>query len=442
MAIDYRYTFSDFTDNLSAVEIVDHLKKDRVFKLKVRVNDSNFALTDMGALNSVWADLVDLMTAVFTSDWLLSRDLRGSRNILVILPLRNPDIFQQHHEHLHELLRWYTDDNWTFDFRQRQASMRISEEQPKLLLPMGCREVALWSGGLDAYAGLRYRAAHNSAPAYTLIGSGSNKPIRGKQKTMAKDTKGICLGNKQIDFIQVPFDFEYQKPKPSQNKLFRAHGFVFKLCGAICALLQEQSALHIYENGYGAFNLPFTKTDTTLAHTRSVHPISLIKTGEFVSNVIGQLFRYENPFLFMTKAEMCQAVTDHPSIAFNTSTCDSPQRKSERQCGYCSSCLLRRLSLNMTFKRDATPYVINNYSVASSTNHFRAMDIQAERIATIFDHDNTWLSWLELYPEFRQWIPYISHDRNQPVLDVQNNVLGLYHKHLQEWLQVRHLLKP
>lgn len=103
--------------------------------------------------------------------------------------------------------------------------------------------------------------------------------------------------------------------------------------------------------------------------------------------------------------------------------------------------MLRRLSLNIAFGEDATPYTRNNQLKKSPSSHFRAKDIQAERIVAIFDSENPWLSWLTLYPEFRQWVPCIAEDQKQNVIDIQTKVMDLYAQHAQEWLSARHLLK-
>ena len=440
MRSDYIYYFSGFTDNKSLVKIVDQSKENMTYHLRVRVNDSEIVNTNTGALTPRLADLIDLLTAVFTADWLLPRSLEETKKILVRLPLREPKYFQQYSQYLQELLRWYTDDIWTFEFCNREARMRPSEQQPRLPFPEESCEVALWSGGLDAYAGVCNRIESKVSQSFTLVGSGSNTIVRGRQKIMADKVSEIYSLTK-INFVQIPFDFEYEtKLKPPQNQLFRARGFVFKLCGAICTLLQNQSSLHIYENGYGAFNLPFTQADIALAHTRSVHPISLIKTGDFVSSVVERPFRFENPFVFMTKGEMCQAITIHPEAAFNTSSCDSPRREKNRQCGQCSSCLLRRLSLIIAFGEDLTAYVEGQSLEGSASNHFRAMDIQAMRMKNIFNDEHPWRAWLSRYPEFRQWLPCLAQSYKKEMVEVQHNTLNLFHKHSQEWLNTRQFL--
>ena len=442
MQIDYQYTFSDFTDCYADVEIVNYRNNNRAYTIAVRVQDTNLIKTHRGALNSVWADLADLAMAVFTSDWLLTRSLDESRNILIELPLRNPELFRQHQGQLQSVLRWYTQDNWRFKFSARQANARTAERQPKLSFNNSQREVALWSGGLDAYAGLCHRIKNTNNSEYTLVGLGSNTQVLGKQAQIFEEISRTTGQHNALRLLRIPLQFDYKgQSKPPQNKLFRARGFVFKLCGAICALMEGVPALHIYENGFGAFNLPFTNADIALAHTRSVHPTSLIKTGEFVSIVVGQSFRFVNPFLFMTKAEMCRSSLDFPQAAMHTETCDGPLRETAKQCGICSSCLLRRLSLKVVFGKDETKYA-KAEQTSKRMNHFRAMDIQVERINTILNADDPWLEWISEYPDFRMWTSQIAADYGFSKEETKRRILHLYRTHSREWMHLRTQLQP
>jgi hypothetical protein len=122
---------------------------------------------------------------------------------------------------------------------------------------------------------------------------------------------------------------------------------VFTLLGSACAYLMGQKVLNLYENGIGAINLPYRKSAIGLDHTRSVHPLTLLSVSNLVSELIGEKFTIRNPFLFRTKAEMCQQLAederyDLPAL---TVSCDSPHRKQPIQCGYCSSCILRKQAL-------------------------------------------------------------------------------------------------
>lgn len=442
--IQYIYNFSDFTDSDSAVEIINCRTAKR-YVVNVRLDDKQFIRTAVGCISPLIADLVDIAGAVFISDWLLPRNLHESYEIRVTLPVRNPYFFNQSWilEELRNLLRWYTDDVWYFDFQTRSNDMREAERSPKILFDESV-EVALWSGGLDSLAGLCHRIVANPPVRYTLLGTGSNTQMLGKQSEIveALQNKGI----KGIQLIQVPIHLSYPYEKPPTNDMFRARGFAFKLLGAICALLENQHILHIYENGIGAINLPFTRAETGLAHTRSVHPISLLKTGEFVSKMIGKSFMYENPYLFVTKSQMCSSIVQYADLAYRTSTCDGRHRQSDlpSQCGYCSSCLLRRMALHIALGEDKTNYVATycsgDYPLLNGLD-FRAMDIQANKLNGILNEVDPWLSLLMEYPQLRELsVELAAHSElNQEA--IKTNLMHLYRKHNEEWVEFRKSLQ-
>lgn len=443
--MDYTYVFPDLSDRHEVVKIIDH-RSSREFKVNVCTNTDALVKTSYGHLTAMLADLVDLATAIFVADWLLPRKPHESLEIAVILPVRNPRELNTYCvlEELSQLLRWYTGDNWHFEFLTRKNGERRIELQRKLALSMGNSEVCLWSGGLDSLAGLYNRMLANTACQYTLLGTGSSSQIQGTQAGIAKALSNIRL--QDILLVQVPIRLEYPSFHPLTNDLFRSRGFVFKLLGAVCALLEGQRVLHIYENGYGAINLPFTKAEPGLAHPRSMHPISLIETGNFVSNLVGTQFKFENPFLFSTKTQMCMSMLSCPDLAFNTITCDGRYRGSDQpqQCGYCSSCLLRRMALTTALGRDETPYVVTHGIVTQQLlqrRHFEAMDQQAIELDIIMKSDNPWQSLQKRYSDLRRLVTRTAKELKVERSLIQTRLLQLYQNHAEEWFRTREKLE-
>jgi len=200
------------------------------------------------------------------------------------------------------------------------------------------------------------------------------------------------------------------------------------------------------ENGYGAINLRFLLSELETSHTRSVHPISLIDTGQFVSRILGVEFRYENPYLFQTKTQMCKAVCDFSTLAFNTISCDGRHRRPDQlsQCGYCSSCLLRRIALINALGYDHTEYVATHGIIdikQSHRAHFEAMRYQAEALNAIFQSADPWSGMLQRDAQLRKLVSRFSDSGNVSRASVANKLLHLYENHVQEWSNVEHLLR-
>ncbi len=181
-------------------------------------------------------------------------------------------------------------------------------------------EVALWSGGLDSLAGLCNRMKQYPEKEFILFGTGSNLSVLGKQKEIESVVRQKFPY--RVSLTQLPIELRYPSEHPPKNNEFRCRAFVFKVLGAVCAHLENQQELHIYENGFGAINLHYTFSELGLAHARSVNPISLYNTGQFVSKVLGSEFACLNPFLFWTKAEICNIIPEIglAELAFNTVT--------------------------------------------------------------------------------------------------------------------------
>lgn len=440
--MDYRYIFSDFTDDFGHVRVINH-RIGREYQILARIDDTHITQTDRGYLPSLLADLIDLAASIYVTDWLLPKKQNESCDICVELPVRNFDLFSQTWllEELHNLLRWYTNDKWHFQFQKRKCALRKTERQSKLPLLQEPVEVALWSGGLDSLAGVCGRIQKNTASRYTLIGTGSNTQIQGKQAEIANVLKSKYL---ELKLIQLPIHLEYPCERPPTNDTFRARGFVFKILGAVCSLLENQRTLHIYENGFGAINLPFTRAERGIAHTRSVHPISLLDTSIFVSKILGSQFNYNNPYLFSTKAQMCNSIVSSADLAFRTISCDGRYRQMDQptQCGSCSSCLLRRMALLVALGEDQTEYVVTHGTATlPKQSHFKAMDFQADKLNELLNSTNPWSSLLQRYPELRQLVNRLAIDYKESDKVIQDCLLQLYKSHVDEWKRTRHLLE-
>ncbi|MCB9134264.1 MAG: hypothetical protein H6636_02490 [Anaerolineales bacterium] len=434
----YCYIFPDLTEKYEELKVIDNLNS-KEYIVKVRVNDAQFANTSSDYV-SLLADLVDLATSVYVSDWILPRKIRETFDVHVVLPLRNPNLFMEPsiYEELTNLLRYYTDDNWDFEFVKRKKKPRGVEEKRKLLWPSESPDVALWSGGLDSLAGLVNRIQNNNRPQFTLFGTGGNDQILGKQNEIIRDVRFKFAA--QLNLIQVPLDIKYPSVAPPTNDIFRARGFTFKLLGAVCALLEGQNSLYIYENGFGAFNLPFTPAENGISHTRSVHPIALIKMGKFISKIFNGPFRFQNPFLFSTKGEMCLDLIDYSDLAFETISCDGRFRQTDQpsQCGYCSSCLLRRVSLLVALGKDYTEYVVTNGNLSLALverGHFEAMNYQVGKLIECFEAQNPWESFLSLYPNMRNFARQIALEQEVSIASIQHRILRLYRTYTEEWMK-------
>jgi hypothetical protein len=248
----------------------------------------------------------------------------------------------------------------------------------------------------------------------------------------------------RLKLIQLPIRLEKKKAPVVSDS--RARGFVFLLLGAICALQEKQHTLYIHENGIGAINLPFRECEVGLDHSRSVHPLSLLRMSTFLGEILGQPFSFENPFLLTTKAQMCQRLLqEKPEIAFETMSCDSWHRRRPSQCGYCSSCLLRRQAIAVSGIEERTSYqiLVSKERKRQKTDgaHLRAMLAQVDMLREIQQARDAWSVMIKHYPILQEMVEKMQAGSSAEQEILKQQLLHLYQEYVAEWDQVSPLIR-
>jgi Queuosine biosynthesis protein QueC len=433
---DYTLHFKPVLNSNGSVLFVDH-SQDKKLTVGINVDDREFTYRVRAEFPAVVADLIDLAVAIYTSDRLAPQSLtEKQRRFHVILPVRHPELLsaESFRTKLDDLLKWTTDSEWVFDFQKRIAPERLVEHQSLPIAPQGC-EVTLWSGGLDALAGLYTRLLMYPEQQFILFGTGSNNSVYACQKRVYKETESIFPGRCNLFRVPIRFDYSGEQHK---NKLSRARGVVFILLGSACAYLMGQQVLYLYENGIGAINLPYRESAVGLDHSRSVHPLTLLMASDLVSELLGEEFQVKNPFLFSTKAEMCKALAkngrdDLPPL---TMSCDSPHRQKPVQCGYCSSCLLRRQSLAASTIKDRTRYVVlhGERPVKQPSLCFLNMQAQVHTLDSLLGvSDEPWKTLTRKFPVLDDIVDRTAVAENLLPADMRSCLIQLYKNYVSEW---------
>jgi hypothetical protein len=128
----------------------------------------------------------------------------------------------------------------------------------------------------------------------------------------------------------------------------RTRGFVHIAFGALDALMADNEQLFLFENGFGALNLPCDSAQIGSQSSRGTHPVFLLRMAAFVRAVFERRFLISNPFTFSTKAQMLAApgMDQFVSLLQKSFSCDRFPNYHHKtpQCGCCASCLVRRLA--------------------------------------------------------------------------------------------------
>lgn len=429
------------------------------------VDDRRIAGRFGHVLAPLLADWVDIALAFYLADRLAlrqdsngrARSFQWGRVLDLKIPVRElatwarPDVTSS----LVRTLRYFTEDDWHVDFVPRVGAGRISESQGFLFpsaLPAPVR-VALYSGGLDSFAGAICRMAEFPSDAFVFVSGVTHTRQRsGQRKQLAAISRAF---GRQVWHVAVPYGVSWALSgrRHAEESSQRTRGFLFLTLGIATALATQAQELSVYENGVGAINLPYDGTQIGTSNSRAIHPLALRRMEDFVSCLIGQRFRIDNPFLLCTKAEMCRhpAVQDLRECIPLTFSCDGfPVRARGRaQCGSCTSCLLRRMSLESAglSEFDRTGY-LNELPTSPGIvrkrqkDALRTMAWQAQRIRVALAKASPWEAIVREFVELQDLAEGMCRVTGETPVELQGKLLRLYGQYASEWANFSAMQTP
>lgn len=406
-------------------------------------------------------DLVDVAMAAYAADRVCRRAPRGAprrmydhrwvRRLELTVPVRVPDLWRDGDagRQLEGFLGWLTEDHWHFRFVGRPREDGSAPWELLSLAPSD-PEIALFSGGLDSFAGLCNRASRSGGRTFVLVAGATNGRLRGLQRRLLERLKEARPGWSLVH-LPIPMGLSLgSRSYDDEERTQRTRGFVHGVLGTTVALALGAEAAFCYENGVGALNLPVTPAQLGTQGGRSAHPLALARLADLVERVVGKRVRVELPYLFQTKGEMCGAVpADLRRIAEEeTVSCDGfPQRQSRwTHCGKCTSCVLRHLALSASGGLDLTRTYrvrLDQLAVEELPYEFKAMLLQARRMRGALKGGDPWADLVRAYPDLEAAVLRLESHGWDPD-ELRTGVTRLFTRYLQEWdlLRDRPLLLP
>ena len=409
------------------------------------------------ALPARSADLLEVALAAYTADRLSTRvynnEASGQRSFQIRIGVREPDIWNDEtvSDNLRQLLNWVSGDDWSFEFIKRKSDFTLAESE-RYLFGVPLQEpvsVSLFSGGLDSLAGLAQHALHRPAGTCVLVsGITNNRPL-GAQKKQIQRIKAVLKHRPanhgpRIRHVAVRFGINNPSQKP-EEKSQRTRSVVFLALGTATAFQADADTLWVYENGLGALNLPLNESQLGVDNYRGVHPRSLRMASELFENVLGRKIQIENPCSFVTKAEMCQHLKSAHLVeaVADTVSCDSyPIRVvGQSQCGFCTSCILRRMSIHaadLGRYDTAAAYRLDVLSKEPTLNQKQIYGLattayQVERLRRCLVSQHPWKSLTTEFPKLAVTFAELAHHKGLPQSDVVNGFLRLFDSYVREW---------
>jgi 7-cyano-7-deazaguanine synthase in queuosine biosynthesis len=372
-----------------------------------------------------------------------------SRIIELKIPVRHPEIWGQEGVRIQveSLLTYLTEDVWHFTFEPAGPYVNHVETQGYLpsLDPLedGGGAVALFSGGMDSLLGA-IRILDGFRQDHLILVSGATHGRMLSQQQLQIET---LRSSSRAHVAHVPLFHGIRRSgnHPTEESSQRTRGFLYLTLGAITALMKRDPVLYVFENGIGAINLPCDATQLGTANTRAVHPVTLRLMEKLVSALTEMTLRIENPYLFSTKAQMCEhsAVRKLAALFSDSFSCDHfPLRiKDKPQCGFCTSCLLRRQALEFSgmvrisgdsgYKETLDAIDPNSEIVRP----LQAMARQIHRLDAALDGPESMRSLFVRFPALAEVAAVTAASSPQQEGVIRSQIVSLYQTYVTEWTQ-------
>ncbi|HTZ28320.1 MAG TPA: 7-cyano-7-deazaguanine synthase [Streptosporangiaceae bacterium] len=334
------------------------------------------------------------------------------------IPVRDPDRWRQQIPLLSQLLHWLTDDDWSVEFSPLQPGAGMLDTPQQFLfetVPDGAVPV-LFSGGLDSAAGLASELLHGDAVGISMH---TNGWMDGVQRRV------LAALNEASHHQCVPLRYRISV-RNSTEASQRSRGLLFLAAGVATAWAMHQDHLRVFENGIGAVNLPFLRSQQGAQATKSVHPLTLRMVQDLASAVSGRSFVIDAPAMALTKAELLRCAPSAAGKALGlTVSCDvgfAARVPEHRACGACTSCLLRLQSLTAAGLTGLLPMDIHERKGHDREFNLNAMIWQATRMRACLESPEPWQRMVSEFPD-------LIHVTSL----TQQEVVRLYRAYVQEW---------
>jgi 7-cyano-7-deazaguanine synthase in queuosine biosynthesis len=452
---EYSFDFS-LTGNVSGGLQQQAALSDMPAFAEYYVDDERLAIPFGNTLPPLLADWIDVAVASYFADRFAVRRIRldGKRQqyhwgrvIRLKVGLRAPETWRRKEvsESLSDLLAFITGDRWQFEFVEYSGAPRPAEVNVQAtLFPLtGPTRVALYSGGLDSFAGVAQEMFANQTQQFVLVSGVTNSRQQAGQRKQVRAI-GEFAGHAPIH-VTVPLRRSWREVQRSEGWSQRGRGFLFLTLGGATALAINNHELSVFENGIGAINLPINATQVGTYSSRAVNPITLARMEALIRVLTGETFTIHNPFLFRTKGEMCnnEVVAGLASLVSETFSCDGFPVRAHGcpQCGTCSSCVLRRISLlHANLIKYDRGYLVDVFDAAKTLNRdqqyvLRAMYWQARKIAECLGSVDAWQAMIRAFPMLAKIEDSLATNSGQDRLLIRSSLLRVYEQYIDEWNQ-------
>lgn len=357
---------------------------------KVRLQIGDIRKRLLANIPDVHVDLLEVASYIYAADSATSRGgrkdaqmgARWRRKFRFVIPVRRPDIWSSDRvlPALVETLNFLSEDDYEFDFRslENPPSLEYHFDLPEgegtAFTP---DEVILFSGGLDSFAGTVKYLAQGKKVA--LVSHRSASKIAGAQKHLIDQLRGR-FGADKVFHIPVWANLESGLGREPTH---RTRSFLFAALGAVIARLFSKDRIHFFENGVVNLNLPPVAQVVGARATRSTHPQALAGFRRVLTEILGDPFDVDNPFVWMTKSKVVKTISASGcgDLIRHTRSCTRvhAMTKLHPHCGQCSQCIDRRFAVLAAEQEDEDPREAYKVDLFTGQRHARSSAAAADR---------------------------------------------------------------
>lgn len=322
-------------------------------------------------------DFLTLALAVTAADTFVQREAAADgwcRELHLVVPVFNPDVWTPVIEEFQNLLRFLSGDMWLLDLRPGGHPPPVPQSRGKLIELNDHDCACLFSGGLDSTIGALDLTARGRRPVLVSHSYSGDKTRQESiwQTALSKSSRFAANAHPNLAKAKAKMRVTANDTTMRTRSLnFLAYGVV--VGSTMAGLVNTQSiTLFIPENGWIALNPPLTPRRIGALSTRTTHP-HFLELVQQVLNQVGIPITIENPYRFITKGEMVRNCLEPDSLdlVINQTVSCGKWKRSWMQCGRCVPCLIRRAAICAAAKTDETQYVNDDL--------MRVMDYEGER---------------------------------------------------------------
>jgi 7-cyano-7-deazaguanine synthase in queuosine biosynthesis len=246
-----------------------------------------------------------------------------------------------------ETLNFLSEDKFSFEFHSSDPAtpldpyLEYGDHTPEIRSE---EEVLLFSGGLDSLAGAVSEIVERQRRVI-LVTHKNSKTVAGRQDDLVKHLRQLADPGR---VFYAPIWVHKGDVEPIEHSQ-RTRSFLFASLGVALADVFKKDTIHFFENGVTSFNLPIAEHVIGTRASRTTHPKVLASLSRLFSLLTEREVRIENPFLWMTKADVISVISKYGSASLipETISCANVRNfsMSGKQCGVCSQCIERRFGV-------------------------------------------------------------------------------------------------